>query len=454
MHGPAGDKKAPARLVRLRHRCTTQFCTCNVPSVVSLERPTAIVPYSHASPFLIHYALRRPTHICYSHLQVAPSTLFAIQHISAEPNIGSLAGFPIHCPKRPHNRCLKRATTDFEFELVKSPHNLFVLTIDPGLVCDVVLSTDLFLVKDEHLRVHHTVRTTVKKNRRSLLSRKRHRRCCRELEILDWSNNHSLKLDSICGAQFYDTGGRSALLDCLNPEVPAREVDQNTLSILNAHLIRCQHHELTTERVGVTDIAFQNSNRRRGDLVKSFFATESCIHSCSEFRMLDYWQLQSVQMVNNVLRARKFGHSSSPEAVFGLPCPNYSLRLHGEGILLARLGESISNHKIPSAARSGLGMIGGWICAPLDTLVLSAPPRQTNKKESTIRTSRPLTTDTPSLQGYAGSYMIDTSKDIVALTVGESRQMLRGRFGVCSFTDRWLSYAVIDWALPACQYAA
>ncbi|KAH0207665.1 hypothetical protein KCU99_g319, partial [Aureobasidium melanogenum] len=48
------------------------------------------------SPFLIHYALRRPTHICYSHLQVAPSTLFAIQHISAEPNIGSLAGFPIH----------------------------------------------------------------------------------------------------------------------------------------------------------------------------------------------------------------------------------------------------------------------------------------------------------------------------------------------------------------------
>ncbi|KAH0207875.1 hypothetical protein KCU99_g320, partial [Aureobasidium melanogenum] len=167
--------------------------------------------------------------------------------------------------------------------LVKSPHNLFVLTIDPGLVCDVVLSTDLFLVKDEHLRVHHTVRTTVKKNRRSLLSRKRHRRCCRELEILDWSNNHSLKLDSICGAQFYDTGGRSALLDCLNPEVPAREVDQNTLSILNAHLIRCQHHELTTERVGVTDIAFQNSNRRRGDLVKSFFATESCIHSCSEF---------------------------------------------------------------------------------------------------------------------------------------------------------------------------
>ncbi|KAH0238781.1 hypothetical protein KCV06_g552, partial [Aureobasidium melanogenum] len=257
MHGPAGDKKAPARLVRLRHRCTTQFCTCNVPSVVSLERPTAIVPYSHASPFLIHYALRRPTHICYSHLQVAPSTLFAIQHISAEPNIGSLAGFPIH---------LRSFVAPLNPNSVQKGHTKF--------------STASCVVQDQTACLS---RLHLLENRRSLLSRKRHRRCCRELEILDWSNNHSLKLDSICGAQFYDTGGRSALLDCLNPEVPAREVDQNTLSILNAHLIRCQHHELTTERVGVTDIAFQNSNRRRGDLVKSFFATESCIHSCSEF---------------------------------------------------------------------------------------------------------------------------------------------------------------------------
>ncbi|KAH0207876.1 hypothetical protein KCU99_g321, partial [Aureobasidium melanogenum] len=154
--------------------------------------------------------------------------------------------------------------------------------------------------------------------------------------------------------------------------------------------------------------------------------------------MLDYWQLQSVQMVNNVLRARKFGHSSSPEAVFGLPCPNYSLRLHGEGILLARLGESISNHKIPSAARSGLGMIGGWICARHFRYLGIVSTTSTDCMpilQSTIRTSRPLTTDTPSLQGYAGSYMIDTSKDIVALTVGESRQMLRGRFGVCSFSN-------------------
>jgi hypothetical protein len=57
---------------------------------------------------------------------------------------------------------LKRATTNFKLKSVKSPHYLLGLTMNPGLVGDVISSTDILLVQNEHLRVHKTVGPIVK----------------------------------------------------------------------------------------------------------------------------------------------------------------------------------------------------------------------------------------------------------------------------------------------------